>query len=63
MKNQILVEVAPDGTVTIEAVGYRGKACEKATAAIEKALGVVKSSKTKYEYYQPERNLLQQQVG
>lgn len=51
---KIIVEINTLGEVTIEAVGYKGGACEKATAAIEKALGSVVSRKKKAEYYQSE---------
>lgn len=49
---QVIVECAPDGTVKIEAVGFQGNACEKATAEIERALGQVKSRSKKPEYFQ-----------
>lgn len=52
MQKEIIVDITPDGKVKIEAVGYSGNACEKATAAIEAALGVVKSRKRKPEYQQ-----------
>lgn len=48
---QIIVTVSPTGELTIEAVGFKGNACEKATEAMEKALGVAKSRKKKPEYH------------
>ena len=39
MKRSILVRVAPDGALTVEADGFQGKGCEAATRAIEEALG------------------------
>jgi hypothetical protein len=48
----IEVIVSAGGEVNIEAVGFKGSACEKATAAIEKALGIVGQRKKKMEYYQ-----------
>lgn len=50
----IEIEVAATGEITIEATGFKGTACEKATAAIEAALGVKSNSKKKPEYYQRE---------
>lgn len=50
----IEIEVAATGEIKIEAMGFKGNACEKATAAIEAALGVKKSSKKKPEFYQRE---------
>jgi hypothetical protein len=44
---QLVVTVAPDGTVKIDAIGFKGNACEKATAAIEKALGTPKGPSAK----------------
>lgn len=52
MKKQIIVEIAEDGSVQIETVGYRGASCEKATEAIEKALGVTGPRKRKPEFLQ-----------
>lgn len=51
---QIEIVIAADGQVQIEAIGFKGNACEKATAAIEAALGVETSKKKKPEYYQRE---------
>ena len=39
MSRRILVRVAPDGALTVEADGFQGKGCEAATKAIEEALG------------------------
>lgn len=50
----IIVNVDSEGQVEIEAVGYKGQSCSKATAALEKALGLAKTSKKKPEYYQTE---------
>ena len=51
---QIIVKVGPIGQIKIEAVGYKGQSCKKATEALEKALGLVKSSEKKPEYWQAE---------
>jgi hypothetical protein len=51
MHRTIEVIVAPSGEVTIEAVGFQGNACEKATEAIEKALGMTSSRTKKPEYF------------
>ena len=39
---QLIITVDPDGTTTVKACGFTGKACEDATRQIEEALGVVK---------------------
>lgn len=46
----IIVDISETGEVSIEAVGFKGKACETATASLEKALGVTTGSKRKPEY-------------
>lgn len=47
---QVIVTV--DGSkVTVDAVGFAGGACEKATEAIEAALGVVQKKDVKAERY------------
>lgn len=49
---EVIVTVEADGTVKIEAVGFQGQACEKATRAIEQALGKVKAKTYKPEFRQ-----------
>lgn len=51
MTRQVIVEITPDGEVQIDAVGFKGTACEKATAEIIKALGFPVSKKKKPEFY------------
>jgi len=53
---EIEVTVNPDGSVSVEALGYSGPECEKATAFIEEALGEVQTRKRKPEYYLGQRN-------
>lgn len=48
---QLIVTVTPEGDVQIEATGFKGNACEKATAELEKAFGLLKSKTKKPEYY------------
>lgn len=53
MKPYLVIEIDGDGTVSIDAIGYQGKACEAATREIEALLGgprAVKSKKLKPEY-------------
>ena len=52
MRKSIEVTIKTDGKVEIEAIGFKGGACEKATQAIEQALGTVAARKKKPEYYQ-----------
>ncbi len=47
----IEVVVGTDGTVKIDAIGFTGPDCEKATAFLEKALGKTKSRVDKAERY------------
>ncbi len=51
----IIVTVAENGEVEIETTGFKGKACEAATAALEKAMGVKTNSKKKPEYRAEEK--------
>lgn len=46
----ITVEITPEGDVQIDAIGFKGNACEAATRAIEDALGVPAKRKKKPEY-------------
>ncbi len=61
MAKTIEVIVQPDGQLKIDAVGFKGADCEKATAFLEKALGQVKGKARKPEYYR--QNQRQQQIG
>lgn len=47
----IHVTVDPTGKIEIEAVGFRGADCEKATAFLEQALGKVNRKEHKPEFY------------
>ena len=48
----INVDIAPDGSVRIDAVGFSGADCEQATRFLEKALGQVTQKRKKPEYHQ-----------
>ena len=52
MRKSIEVTIKPDGKVEIEAIGFKGGSCEKATQAIEQALGTIATRKKKPEFYQ-----------
>jgi hypothetical protein len=47
---QINVDIAPDGSVEIDAVGFSGPDCEQATRFLEEALGTAVSKTRKPEY-------------
>ena len=51
---QLEVLIDEDGNVSIEAIGFKGKACDLATADLEKALGKVKTKNRKKEFYNVE---------
>ena len=51
MAKTIEVIVQPDGSLKIEAVGFRGADCEKATRFLEQALGKPTNRQKKPEYY------------
>jgi hypothetical protein len=57
----IEVIIGPDGSLKIDAVGFQGADCERATAFLEKALGRVSAKHKKPERYR--RTLTQQQVS
>jgi len=48
----ITVIVNPVGEVQIDAIGFKGADCEKATAFLEQALGTTLTHKKKADYYQ-----------
>ena len=51
MSRRILVRVAPDGALTVEADGFQGKGCEAATKAIEEALGKPRERTRKPDFW------------
>ncbi len=51
------------GELTINAAGFRGSECEKATAFLEQALGRLSAKQRKPEYYQRNRQTNEQKVG
>ena len=51
MKPTIEIIIAPTGEITIEAVGFKGADCEKATKFLEEALGVIGGRTRKADYY------------
>lgn len=51
MGKRIRVLCKTDGTVSIEAHGYAGADCAKATADLERALGVVTKDTKGPDYY------------
>lgn len=47
----VAITIRPDGELDIEAVGFKGADCEKATAFLEEALGKVSDRHRKPEYF------------
>jgi len=52
---QIVIDISPAGSVKVDAQGFKGVGCDKATEMIEVAIGGAgaKKSKKKPEYYTP----------
>lgn len=50
---QVVVEITPAGSIKVDAKGFKGQGCQKATEQIEIALGGagVKSKKKKPEFF------------
>ena len=49
---RITMDIAPDGGVVIDAVGFSGPDCEQATRFLEEALGATVQRRKKPEYRQ-----------
>jgi hypothetical protein len=60
MAREIEVIISDDGAVSIEALGFEGKACEDATKELEKVLGETTESKKKPEWYKQSKQVLSQ---
>ncbi len=63
MKRTIEVTVSPTGDILIDAVGFKGADCEKATRFLEEALGLVGLKQKKPEYHQRGRTAQSQKLG
>ena len=53
MAKTIIVDISPAGNVTIDAQGFTGEECVKATEQIEIALGGEMKRDTKPEFHAP----------
>ncbi len=65
MKNNRSIEITitPSGEIQIDAVGFKGADCEKATAFLEVALGEVAGKSRKPEFHQTSVTNRQQHLG
>jgi hypothetical protein len=63
MNKTIEIIVSPIGDISIDAVGFKGPDCEKATKFLEEALGVVGQKIKKPEYHQRSTARNQQRIG
>lgn len=61
MSKSIEVIVQPTGEVKIDALGFKGADCEKATAFLEQALGQITSKQKKPEYHRQAQTV--QKIG
>ena len=59
----IEVIVGVGGEIKIDAVGFTGADCEKATRFLEEALGQVKTSEKKPDFYRRTQTRQQQRLG
>jgi len=50
MAKEINIIFLPDGTSNVDAIGFKGKECDKLPKAIEEALGEVTERQNKPEY-------------
>lgn len=55
MAKEIIVDISPAGTVTVDVTGFTGKGCTKATEQLELVIGGLggKKRKEKPEYHAP----------
>jgi len=62
-KRNIEIIVSPDGALRIDAVGFAGQDCEKATAFLEQALGKATRRRHTPDYYRRARVHRTQRLG
>ena len=63
MKRTIEISIHTTGEIQIEAVGFQGADCERATKFLEEALGVEMNKTKKPEYHQSTRTMKRQRIG
>ena len=63
MKPTVEITIQPTGEILIDAVGFKGADCEKATGYLEEALGLVGVKQKKPEYHQRRSITGQQRIG
>ena len=63
MAGKVTIIVSGDGEVTVDAEGFKGAMCEKATKAIEKAFGGKVERTKKSSYYQEAEAGTKQSTG
>ncbi len=59
---QIKIDIAPDGGISIDAAGFSGTDCEQATRFLEETLGKVARRQRKPEYHQRHTRRQNQQL-
>jgi hypothetical protein len=52
VKKELIIEIAPDGSLRIKTEGFKGAECEEELKPIEKALGQVTERTRTSEFYQ-----------
>ena len=62
-QRSIEVIVMPDGQMIIDAVGFKGAACDKATRFLEEALGRIAAKQRKPAFNERNQTKSQQRVG
>ena len=62
-KRSIEVIVNADGSLIIDAIGFKGSDCEKATRFLEEALGQIGTKQRKPAYDERNKTHRQQRVG
>jgi hypothetical protein len=63
MNRSIEILIAPDGSLTIDAIGFKGADCDQATKFLEVALGLPAGKQRKPEYHQTTHRKNQQRLG
>lgn len=63
MKRSIEVIVGTSGEIQIDAVGFKGPDCERATKFLEEALGTVGTKVKKPEFHQHSSTSNHQRIG
>jgi hypothetical protein len=57
MAKRVEIILGPDGSIDVEAMGFKGASCKEATAFLDKLFGEAAEEKLKESYYEEDTKI------